>query len=64
MNLNYNNEVPREEIMFKDYMDDVKEQALQKLSNTEIAAIYNDFTEFSYLYRMELLDKIAETYLD
>lgn len=42
-----------EEHMLKNYMEDVREEALQKLTLLEIAALFRDFREFQVRWREE-----------
>ena len=53
-----------EETMIKDYMDEIHDQALQKLTLLELAALFNDFKEFCIRYREERDLKDAESRMD
>ncbi len=46
--------------MLLNYMDIVKEQAMQKLTNLEMAALLNDFEEFQIRYREEIEEANAQ----
>lgn len=54
INLPVDDSASDEEVMLKDYMDEIKDIALQKLTNLELAALYNDFQQFQYLAVLEL----------
>ena len=55
--MTWHNEMTAEESMLLDYMDDVKERALTKLTPLEIAALFNDFAEFRFEYWKESEDQ-------
>ncbi len=42
-----------EDEMIKDYMDEIHDQALQKLTLLELAALFNDYREFCIRYKEE-----------
>lgn len=57
--------VPKsEEMMIKDYMDVVYDQALEKLTPIEIAAILHDYKEFCVRYREEKDEEFASNQLE
>jgi Tfp pilus assembly protein PilP len=50
--------------MLEMYMEEVRTRALQKLTNLEIAAIFEDFKDFLIRYREEQEDKSIEWKVD
>ena len=53
-----------EDYMIKDYMDVVKDQALDKLTPIELAALFNDFAEFCVRYREEKEMEFAQNQME
>lgn len=51
--MTWHNEMSDEESMLLDYMDDIKEVALSKLTKLEIAALFNDFADFRHEYYLD-----------
>lgn len=48
--MTWHNEMTEEESMLLDYMDDIKEEVLNKLTPLEKAAIFNGFADFRNEY--------------
>lgn len=47
-------------VMLEHYMEEVRERAINKLTNLELAAIFEDFKDFLIRYREEQEDKSIE----
>lgn len=45
------------------YMDYIRDKALAKLDPMEVAAIFDNMTEFTYLYRMSQEESRLQDYL-
>jgi len=50
--------------MFEYYMNEIKEQAMQKLTSLELAALYEDKKEFMYLYNEEMINDRNKCLMD
>ena len=61
--MNNPSERTAEEIMLLDYMDDVRDAALLKLTKLEIAALFNDFAEFRNEFENERDMSVFENYI-
>lgn len=53
-----------EEFMLMKYMDEIRDQAVIKLTILEYCALFNDFEEFCVRYREERDLKDAESRMD
>lgn len=49
---------------YKDYMDDIRDKALEKLDKLERAAIFEDIKEFIFEYQRKCEKEYAESYFD
>ncbi len=61
--MNHPTERTDQEIMMLDYMDDVRDAALLKLTKLEIAALFNDFTEFRNEFENERDLSMMQNYI-
>lgn len=59
-----NHEIDSGEFMLLDYMDKIKEEAKKKLTNLELAALYNDFEDFKIRYREEMIENYCSTHFE
>ena len=51
-------------VMLEHYMEQIRKEAIQKLSNLELAALYDDFEDFQIRYREELQSHYIESLVD
>lgn len=49
-----------DEYMLYNYMDKIKEEALKKLTNLEVAALFDDFKEFAIRLREEMEQNLID----
>ncbi len=50
--------------MISDYMEEVRDQALQKLTLLEFAALMNDIKEFQIRYNEERIEEYASNQME
>ncbi len=50
----------KDEDMLYNYMDKIKEEALKKLTNLEVAALFDDFKEFAIRLREEMEQNLID----
>lgn len=53
-----------DEEMLYDYMEKIKAEALKKLTNLEIAALFDDLKEFTIRLREESEERYIESLID
>jgi hypothetical protein len=53
-----------DKVMLEHYMEEVRERAINKLTNLELAAIFENFQDFLVRYREEMEDESIQHRID